>query len=111
MEFSLVNPQIPTTLFSTSRLVKLKANIDQATGITPLSEKEVKVMNELIPRFFSGEGYESIRSWEGIETNKVWAKIGKALLAGYYAKSAETRGSLQDYANEALANASTVKKN
>jgi hypothetical protein len=41
--------------------------------------------------FFGGPGYEAIRSWEGVEVQKVHAKVGRALLAGWYAKVAAGR--------------------
>ena len=86
MAFALEQRAIPTTLFSTSKVAKLRANVDLATGAAPLTAAERAVLDELRPRFFAGDGYDAVRSWEGVETNKVWAKIGKALLAAWYAQ-------------------------
>jgi L-galactose dehydrogenase len=91
MAFALANPDIPTTLFSTSRMVKLIANLAQATGDSPLSAVEEKVLLQVKEQFFSGEGYDAIKSWEGVEVTKVHAKIGKQLLVEWYAEAAKKR--------------------
>jgi hypothetical protein len=92
MAFALEQRAIPTTLFSTSKAAKLRANLDLATGAAPLTAAERAVLDELRPRFFSGDGYDAVRSWEGVETAKVWAKVGKALLAQWYARGGSGRG-------------------
>ncbi len=87
MAFCLANPDIPTTLFSTSKTVKLLANLAQATGESPPTADELRVMAELREApFFGGPGYDAIRSWEGVEVQKVHAKVGRTLLAAWYAK-------------------------
>ena len=88
MAFALAQPDIPTTLFSTSRMAKLVANLAQATGDAPLSPVEQKVLLEIKEKFFSGEGYDAIKSWEEVEVTKVHAKIGKQLLVEWYATRA-----------------------
>ena len=93
MGFALASPDVPTTLFSTSKLEKLIANIDQTTGDKATTAEEHAVMKELLAApYFGGENYESIKSWEGVEVQKVWAKIGKALLAEWYSNVASGRG-------------------
>jgi hypothetical protein len=92
MGFALASPDIPTTLFSTSKLAKLIANIDQTTGDAPLSAAEQRVMGELLaPPFFGGPEYAAIASWEGVEVQKVHAKIGRLLMAEWYAARAAAR--------------------
>lgn len=91
MAFALEQRAIPTTLFSTSKVAKLRANVDLATGAAPLTAAERAVLDELRPRFFAGDGYDAVRSWEGVETAKVWAKVGKALLAHWYARGGSGR--------------------
>jgi diketogulonate reductase-like aldo/keto reductase len=92
MAFALATPHIPTTLFSTSKLHKLLDNIDQTTGDKPLSADEARVMAELqAPPFFGGEGYAAIASWEGVEVQKVHAKIGRLLMSEWYAAAAAAR--------------------
>jgi len=92
MGFALASPDVPTTLFSTSKVEKLLANIDQTTGDKPTTAEEKKVMEELLAApYFGGDGYDAIKSWEGVEVQKVWAKIGKSLLAEWYASVAAAR--------------------
>ena len=91
MAFALADPDIPTTLFSTSRLPKLVANLAQATGDAPLSAVEAATLADVRTRFFAGDGYDAIKSWEGAEVVKVHAKIGKQLLAAWYAARAAAR--------------------
>jgi hypothetical protein len=94
MGFALSSEEVPTCLFSTSKLAKLQANMAQATDAAgPLTPAEAKAMAEIKERFFSGEGYAAIRSWEGVETTKVWAKIGKQLLSAWYADKGAARSS------------------
>jgi len=93
MGYALASPDIPTTLFSTSKLEKLIANIDQTTGDKPTTEVEREVMGELLKApYFGGEGYDAIKSWEGVEVQKVWAKIGRTLLKEWYEKVTASRG-------------------
>jgi len=93
LAFALAEPDIPTTLFSTSSLAKLKLNLAQATGDAPLTEAETAVMRELLAApFFGGEGYDAVKSWEGVEVLKVHAKIGKQLLTNWYESIAAARG-------------------
>ena len=92
MAFALADPNVPTTLFSTSRMVKLIANLAQATGDAPLTATEQRVLDELLQApYFNGEGYDAIKSWEGVEVTKVHAKIGKQLLVEWYADAAQKR--------------------
>ena len=95
MGFALASPVVPTTLFSTSKLAKLIANIDQTTGDAPMTPEESKVMGELQAKPFFAVGdpeYNAIASWEGVEVQKVHAKIGRALMSEWYAAVAAARG-------------------
>jgi L-galactose dehydrogenase len=93
MAFALADPNVPTTLFSTSKLEKLELNLAQGLGDAPLSATEQRVLDELLQApYFNGEGFDAIKSWEGIEVQKVHAKIGKQLLAEWYTKIATLRG-------------------
>lgn len=96
MAFALADPDIPTTLFATSKLEKLEMNLAQGLGDAPLTEKEERVLAEILQSpYFGGEGFDACKSWEGIEVTKVHAKIGKQLLAEWYAKIASLRGTPQ----------------
>jgi len=93
LAFALANADIPTTLFSTSKLAKLKLNLAQATGDAPLTATETRVLGELLAApFFGGDGYDACKSWEGVEVTKVHAKIGKQLLTNWYESVAAARG-------------------
>jgi aryl-alcohol dehydrogenase-like predicted oxidoreductase len=104
MAFALAQPDIPTTLFSTSKMEKFNANLAQAVGDAPLTAAEQKVLDEILCEpFFGGEGYSAIKSWEGVEVVKVHAKIGKQLLADWYAKIAAARGTPASPTGEVVA--------
>lgn len=83
--FALAAPEIPTTLFSTSKVAKLVLNLEQATGVTPLTATELRVCDELRERFFSSASAVAVRSWEGVEPQKVHAKLARLLMLEWYA--------------------------
>ena len=93
LAFALAAPEVPTTLFSTSKLAKLRANLAQTVGEAPLSAAEAAVLQELLapPFFAGGADYDAAKSWEGVEVRKVHAKVGKALLQEWYARIAAAR--------------------
>ena len=108
MAFALEQPDIPTTLFSTSKLAKMQANLAQAVGDAPLSALERTTLAEIRERFFSGPGYEKIQSWEGVEVVKVHAKIGKQLMAQWYENIRARRGTPKSPDGKAVADGFAV---
>ena len=78
MAFALQQPSIPTTLFSTARLSELQANLELATGQSPLSAAEQGALLALQQQFFSGQAWEAVRSWSGTEVQRYWAELGRA---------------------------------
>lgn len=70
LHFSVTQPRIASTLYSTSKLTKLETNLDVVTnGIT---DEEKQLMHEVIERFF--DPLEN-KSWEGIEVEAYWKKM------------------------------------
>nr|XP_039254332.1 L-galactose dehydrogenase-like isoform X2 [Styela clava] len=75
--FSISQPKIASTLYSTSKLAKLEANLDVVeNGIT---DEEKQLMGEVVERFF--DPLES-KSWEGVEVESYWKKLKKASEGG-----------------------------
>ena len=92
LAFALAQPDIPTTMMSTSDPVSMKSNLDAVTGRTPLSPAESAMLASIRSRFFNADGddpsYAGLASWEGAETEAYFAKVGKAVLASLYAQTA-----------------------
>jgi L-galactose dehydrogenase len=96
LAFCLAAPPelLPTTLISTASLARLEADCDAACGLHPLTPAEEALTAKLRAKFFdaaSEPSYAEVQAWEGVETERYWAKLGRELMAAHYARLAAAR--------------------
>lgn len=80
-------PGVTTTISATVDPAEMRANIALATGEAPLTPKEQSTL-AIVRQTFFGRRLGLDCSWEGVEVNKYWAKLGKALEEVRYARAA-----------------------
>jgi hypothetical protein len=99
MRFCLAQPDIPTTMTSTTSVARLQGDIDMVTGKHHVMHgegmrKADEVIAEIRAKFFSGAEFEAehLAHWEGEEPAKYWRKVGQALTKGWYAARLASKG-------------------
>ena len=99
MAFCLWQPDIVTTMTSTTSVTRLQGDIDMVTGVAHtmhgagLAEAQAAVA-DIRGDFFSGPEYEAegLANWEGVEPAKYWRKVGQAVMRGWYITRIASQG-------------------
>ncbi|KAL4222889.1 hypothetical protein ACF0H5_018929 [Mactra antiquata] len=73
LHFTVNQPDVPTTLVSTSSVVNMQKNLDSMS--TPLSEVEHTVLQDVMDKFMLPLNNQH---WEGVEVKAYWENIKKA---------------------------------
>ena len=99
MAFCLLQPDIVTTMTSTTSVKRLQGDIDMVTREhhcmhgAGLAETQAAIA-DLRRDFFSGAAFEAeqLNHWEGEEVAKYWRKVGQACMRGWYVERVTAKG-------------------
>jgi aryl-alcohol dehydrogenase-like predicted oxidoreductase len=99
LAFCLLQPDIVTTMTSTTSTSRLQDDIDMVTRKAPYMHgeglaKTQAAIADLRREFFSGPEFEAreLAHWEGEEVNKYWRKVGHAAMRGWYVERVTSMG-------------------
>lgn len=99
LAFCLLQPDIVTTMTSTTSVKRLQDDIDMVTRRAHCMHGEglaaaQAAIAELRREFFSGPEFEArqLAHWEGEEPAKYWRKVGQATMRGWYVERVSAMG-------------------
>jgi len=88
----MAQPDIATTMTSTTSPKRLLADIEAARGEHDIGPEGWAAIRAIQEEFFSGPGYAEIQHWEGLEVAKYWRKVGQALSKAWYTERLAAAG-------------------
>jgi len=99
LAFCLLQPDIVTTMTSTTSVTRLQDDVDMVTRKASYMhgeglEKTQAAIADLRREFFAGADYEAeqLAHWEGEEVSKYWRKVGQATMRGWYIDRVTAQG-------------------
>jgi len=83
---------VATTMTSAEAPAVMRANVELATGVAPLTRAEAAFAARARAAFAAAAARGADMAWEGAETGKYWRKVGQAAVEAAYARVAGSRG-------------------